>query len=100
MIQDKKWYKWIAWELLATLSNKPSYFASKRLERMVMFVIFCWITIGYVKRRWDELETSDIGILGGILLGASIIQAGQIRKDIKQNNDEAPYPPADGTPAV
>lgn len=30
--------KWFCWEILKTLSNQPSFFSSKRLERFLIFL--------------------------------------------------------------
>lgn len=30
--------KWFCWEMLKTLSNQPSFFSSKRVERLLLFM--------------------------------------------------------------
>lgn len=88
---DKKWYQkiadglhWIGFEAIKTLSNQPSFFASKRIERFVMFNIAMWTIVGFVSRKWDEMTVEQVSIITGILLAGGAWNAIQIRKDIKE----------------
>ncbi len=104
MNQDK-WYhkiagsiRWFGFEVIKTLSNEPSFFASKRLERFVMFNIAMWTIIGFVKRNWDTMTVEQVSIITGILLVGGAWNATQIRKDIKEipqtpTKDDAPKEP-------
>ncbi len=81
------WYNNIAWficELVATFSNKPSYFASKRLERFALFVLAYSIIIGYVKRHWGDMTLEHVLMLFTALVLNSAWNGVQIRKDLKE----------------
>lgn len=79
------------YEGLCMFSNKPSFFASKRWERFVMFWIAMWVMIGYVTRNWYSMEISEVEIIAGTLLTGGIVNAMMIRKD-QQANDKTPKP--------
>lgn len=83
--KDKKGFLWILiYELLCTLSNEPSFFASKRLERLVMFWVCIWVVIGFVIRKWNDLTYDQMLCIAGFLIGYSAWNAVQIRKDQKE----------------
>ena len=66
-------------------SNKPSLFASKRFERFTMFSLAMWVIVGFVLRKWSELNTEGVLAIAGFLLGFGAWNAVQLRKDQKQN---------------
>jgi len=72
---------WFVCELVMTFSNKPSFFASKRIERFALFVLVYGIIVGFVKRNWDKLTTDQMLMIVGTLLVAGGWNTVQIRKD-------------------
>lgn len=93
--KQSKRINWLAYELICTLSNKPSFFASKRLERCALFIISCSIVIGFVSRNWEKLSTEQMLMIVGTLILNSAWNATQIRKDQKQNSEtDATTPPS------
>lgn len=73
----------LIYELLCTFSNKPSFFASKRIERFKMFNVFIWMIIGYVIRNWYELTVAEVIELSLLLIANGAWNTVQIRKDQK-----------------
>ena len=52
-------------EILLLFSNKKSLFSSKKIERTIVFLTFLIITIIYIKKNIDKLESLDfIEIIG------------------------------------
>lgn len=93
----KAWFKivlgkidWFITELVATLSNKPSFLSSKRLERLTMFALGMSIIIGYVKRHWYDMTVEQVLMLFGALVVNSAWNTVQIRKDQKTNSVDKP----------
>lgn len=76
-----------AWEIILTLSNKPSLFSAKRCERFVMFNIAMWTIIGYVKRNWLTMGVGEISAITAILLAGGAFNAVQVRKDQQMNKE-------------
>lgn len=55
--------KWLLKELIKTLGDKPSYFSSKRLERVALFWCAIFIVMNYYRVSYDKLTPSDIVLL-------------------------------------
>jgi hypothetical protein len=88
-LESKSGFWWLLFkEILYTYSNKPSFFASKRIERSVMFNIAMWIVVGYTIRNWSAMTTTDVSVLTGILLVGGGFNAVQIRRDQQAKKQE------------
>jgi hypothetical protein len=44
-------------ELILTFSNKKSFFSSKRIERFIVFNVFLVLTVVYVVRNIEDLDS-------------------------------------------
>jgi hypothetical protein len=44
-------------ELILTFSNKKSFFSSKRIERFIVFNVFLVLTVIYVVRNIEDLDS-------------------------------------------
>jgi hypothetical protein len=44
-------------ELILTFSNKKSFFSSKRIERFIVFNVFLVLTVMYVVKNIDDLDS-------------------------------------------
>jgi len=44
-------------ELILTFSNKKSFFSSKRIERFIVFNVFLVLTVIYVVKNIDDLDS-------------------------------------------
>jgi putative ribosome biogenesis GTPase RsgA len=44
-------------ELLLTFSNRKSLFSSKKIERFIVFWVFLAITVAYLVRKMDTIDT-------------------------------------------
>ena len=44
-------------ELILTFSNKKSFFSSKRIERFIVFNVFLVLTVIYVVKKIDDLDS-------------------------------------------
>jgi uncharacterized membrane protein len=79
-------FLWHLKELNKTLSNEPSYYSSKRLERLVLFVSANLIVDYYVWEHHSEMTTSDILLVFGAKMVYAGFQVKQIQKDIKNES--------------
>lgn len=87
-LKNKTGFWWLLlYEILCMFSNRPSFFASKRFERFVMFGIAMWMVMGYVIRKWEDLTVDNVLMLGGFLLGFGAWNAIQLRKDQQANKE-------------
>jgi len=88
----KKAYNRLLWhlkELNKTLSNEPSYYSSKRLERLVLFISANIIVDIYVYKNIDKMSVSDVLLVFGAKMVYAGFQVKQIQKDLK---NEEPKP--------
>ena len=88
----KKAYNRFLWhlkELNKTLSNEPSYYSSKRLERLVLFISANIIVDIYVYKNIDKMSVSDVLLVFGAKMVYAGFQVKQIQKDLK---NEEPKP--------
>lgn len=88
----KKAYNRLLWhlkELNKTLSNEPSYYSSKRLERLALFVSANLIVDYYVWEHHDTMTTSDVLLVFGAKMVYAGFQVKQIQKDIKDESTKA-----------
>ncbi len=86
----KKAYHRFLWhlkEINKTLSNEPSYYSSKRFERLALFVSANAIVDCYVWKHHNQMNTSDILLV----FGAKMLYAGfQVKQIQKENKIEEP----------
>jgi hypothetical protein len=80
--KKKNFFISLVYEIVCTFSNKPSFFASKRIERFVMFNVAIWMIIGYTVRNWANIEVTELIAMTGMLFAGGAWNAVQIRKDI------------------
>jgi hypothetical protein len=90
MISEKKWFMRLQWhvkELNKTLSNEPSHYSSKRLERMLLFVSANIIVdIGTIYLLFhDKLDWVGLGGIYAAKMVYAGFQTKQISKDVKPN---------------
>lgn len=69
--------QWLFWQIVATYSNKPSYFASKRIERSMLFmaalgIICCYIY--YSRATISATEVMGFVVLMGTWAGFNVKQ--------------------------
>ncbi len=89
---DKFWpcIKWHFWELVKTFSGEPSFYSSKRIERMLIFVnanISLDLIIGWLTKH-DKLDyMGAIGIYVAQMAYAGY-QTKQISKDDKPDQPQ------------
>ena len=84
----KKVYNRFLWhlkELNKTLSNEPSYYSSKRLERLVLFISANISVDVYTFKNIDKMSTSDILLIFGAKMVYAGFQVKQIQKENKQD---------------
>lgn len=81
-------FKWLIREIQATFSNKPSYFARKRIESFILFLNSIVILDAWTYKNINTISWE--GIIA--IFGAQMIYAGyqvqQIRKDILHINQK------------
>ncbi len=82
-------FLWHLKELNKTLSNEPSYYSSKRLERLVLFLSANLIVDYYVWEHHHEMSTSDILLVFGAKMVYAGFQVKQIQKDIKNEGTKS-----------
>ena len=85
----KKAYNRFLWhlkELNKTLSNEPSHYSSKRLERLILFISANLIVDYYVWEHHAEMSTSDILLVFGAKMVYAGFQVKQIQKDTKNES--------------
>lgn len=88
----KKAYNRLLWhlkELNKTLSNEPSHYSSKRLERLFLFLSANLVVDYYVWEHHQEMTTTDILLVFTAKMVYAGFQVKQIQKDIK---NEEPKP--------
>jgi len=88
----KKAYNRFLWhlkELNKTLSNEPSYYSSKRLERLVLFISANISVDIFVYKNIDTMSTSDILLIFGAKMVYAGFQVKQIQKDLKDESTKA-----------
>lgn len=93
----------LIWELILTFSNKKSLFASKRIERFIVFSTMLWATVIYLHYHIKTLTSTEfmaivIGWLG--YGGFTMVQNSKDRKENfkeeqqqNNNNNEPPQNP-------
>ena len=87
----KKWFEstriyWFIFELIKTLSNKPSYFSKKRIESFTAFVIGQIGMIYYLIEHIQTMTSTDIGVWSGIEFLIAGYTVNQIQKEKKDDN--------------
>ncbi len=85
-----KWFRkkfdainWFAFEMLKTLSNEPSFIASKRIERIVLFTASVGIICCFVWQHRNTIVAADVLLLVGLMggwAGFNAVQLGRERK--------------------
>ena len=79
------------WEWIQTFSNKPSFFASKRIERFAVFALMLLCSIYFLIKgiyNW-ELSATDLIIVVGGWLGYAGYNTYQLRKDKSKDEPQA-----------
>lgn len=92
----KKAYHRFLWhlkEINKTLSNEPSYYSSKRFERLALFVSANVIVDYYVWEHHNTMSVSDILLV----FGAKMVYAGFQVKQIQKDNKVVEEPKTDET---
>lgn len=90
MTSDKKWFMRLQWhikELNKTLSNEPSYYSSKRLERLLLFLsanIIVDIGTIYLLLH-GKLDWTGLCAIYAAKMVYAGFQTKQISKDVKPN---------------
>ena len=70
------------YEWLLTLSNKDSFFSSKRIERFLFINVGLVLTILYCKHRWDSMNAYEfIAVISPLFVYAGF-NTKQIYKDV------------------
>lgn len=90
-----KWYKRLKWhikEINKTLSNEPSHYSSKRLERLVLFLSANVMlnVITYSLLHQGKISAAEAVLIYGAQMVYAGYQTNQIRKDVTK--DEQPKP--------
>lgn len=78
-------FKWFVVEMIRTFSNKPSYFARKRIESFVLFLnAMVLLDVWYIK-SFEKIDyVSALGVFTAQMIYAGY-QVAQIRKDVVAN---------------
>jgi len=90
---EMKWYKRLKWhlkELRKTLSNEPSAYSSKRIERLIIFLNACVtldIIIFWLIHK-DKIGAAEATLIYGTQMIYAGYQTKQIQKDIKPKVNE------------
>lgn len=77
--------KWFIIEVVRTFSNKPSYFARKRIESLILFVnAMVLLDVWYIK-SFEKIDyVSALGVFTAQMIYCGY-QVAQIRKDVAAN---------------
>jgi hypothetical protein len=101
-ITGNEWYvkfyrrlKWHLKEINKTLSNQPSYYSSKRLERLFLFISANAIVDYYFFEHHHQMTTSDVLLVFGAKMVYAGFQVKQIQKDIKDEKSNGGEPKQD-----
>lgn len=91
-----KWYvkfylkvKWHLNELNKTLSSEHSYYSSKRIERLILFISANAIVDYYVWEHHETMSTNDVLLVFGAKMVYAGFQVKQINKEIKKDETTA-----------
>jgi hypothetical protein len=71
-------------EWIKTYSNKPSFFASKRIERSLVFLAMIAITIWYLEEHLQTISATDLCFVIGTWLGYAGWNTHVLRKEKKE----------------
>lgn len=74
--------KWFIREIQATFSNKPSYFARKRIESFMLFINATVILDLFCIKNWNRISSAEILAIFTAQMVYAGYQVAQIRKDI------------------
>lgn len=90
---DMKWYKRMKWhmkQIRLTLSNEPSEYSSKRIERMILFLnANIMVDIGfYILLQKDKIGAAELVLVYGAQMVYAGFQTKQIFKDTAKTKDE------------
>lgn len=78
---------WLVWEWLKTYSNKPSFFASKRIERSLFIVTGVTLICYYVYHRINDLSPEGLLIIVAPLFAYAGFNLIHTQRE-KKNKDE------------
>lgn len=82
--------RWLITELVKTYSNQPSFFASKRIERSLLFISALGLTIQYVRCHKFTMTSGDLMlIVGGLFIYAGYntnVMRKEKKDEIKDTN--------------
>lgn len=87
MNTDKKYFfgweniKWFFREWIKTYSSEPSFFASKRIERSLLFVSALTLTICYVAYHIPTMGSGDLTLIVGALFVYAGYNTSMMRKE-------------------
>ena len=73
-------------ELKKTLSNEPSFFSSKRIERAILFLTAIVTSNVWFWSHYPNLDVNEIALYIGIHLGYAGFTMSQSQKEKKFNN--------------
>lgn len=78
-------FRWFIIEVVRTFSNKPSYFARKRIESLILFVnAMVLLDVWYIK-SFEKIDyVSALGVFTAQMIYCGY-QVAQIRKDVVAN---------------
>lgn len=77
--------KWHLKELDKTLSNQPSFYSSKRIERMILFVNALVILDLFIIKEYEKLTTAEIISIFTIQMIYAGFQTKQLAKEKKDD---------------
>lgn len=72
---------WFLRELLKTLSNNDSFFSSKRIERLILFLNSMILIDVYCYSNWSKITVTEILLIFSAQMVYAGYQVVQLRKD-------------------
>jgi hypothetical protein len=83
-------------ELVLTFSNKKSFFSSKRIERFIVFNVFLVLTVIYVVKNIDDLDSFGFIQIVGLWLAYGGYNSMMNLRDRKFEANLPAPPPEEG----
>ena len=83
-------------EVILTFSNKKSRLSSKKIERFIVFNVFLVLTILYVWKNIDEIESRDFIEITLVWLAYGGYNSFMNLKDRKMENESSTPPSEEG----
>ena len=83
----KRWdyIKWIIRELIATCSDKPSYFSKKRIQSWILFDAGLFAMMFWLKNHHAKMEYGEIIAFASVLFAAAGYQISTIQREKRFN---------------